>query len=119
MSGSKPSDILNADQFSDKVEAYIPCRSDTSSEYYLLRPCKQMHWEKCSVKLLRFGLLVAVFLCVFSRPSLLQAGEPTQQLSATINDFVVILTSTTLAELRSYVFQDRAIDWIYYRFDFV
>src|SRR5436309_2826549 len=77
-----------------------------------------MQWEEISVKLLRFGLLVAVFLCVFSRPSLLQAGEPTQQLSATINDFVVILTSTPVAELRANGLPDRALKLIFARFDF-
>jgi len=77
-----------------------------------------MHWEKCSVKLLRFGLLVAVFLCVFSRPSLLHAGEPTQQLSATIDDFVVILTSTPVAELRANGLPERALKLIFARFDF-
>jgi phospholipid transport system substrate-binding protein len=70
------------------------------------------------MKRLRLGLLVAVFLYAFSMSSLLKAGEPTEQLSATINDFVVILTSTPVAELRANGLPDRALKLIFARFDF-
>jgi phospholipid transport system substrate-binding protein len=66
----------------------------------------------------RFGLRVAVFLCVFLMPSVLKAGEPTQQLSATINDFVAILTSTPVAELRANGLPQSALKLIFARFDF-
>jgi phospholipid transport system substrate-binding protein len=71
------------------------------------------------VKLLRFGFLVGFFSGVLLMPSLLRAGEPTRQLSATIDDFIIILTSTPVAELRANGLPERALKLIFTRFDFV
>lgn len=46
------------------------------------------------------------------------AGEPTQQLSTTINEFVDILVKTPVAELRAKGLPDNALALIFARFDF-
>ncbi|HEX2928329.1 MAG TPA: ABC transporter substrate-binding protein [Candidatus Binatia bacterium] len=64
---------------------------------------------------------LAVFLCLwgmFLAPSKGLAGEPTTQLSATIDEFVNILVKTPVAELRSTGLPDRALKLIHGRFDF-
>jgi phospholipid transport system substrate-binding protein len=45
-------------------------------------------------------------------------GEPTVQLSATINEFVTILVNTPVEELRSKGLPDRALVLVHIRFDF-
>jgi phospholipid transport system substrate-binding protein len=56
----------------------------------------------------------SLFLCSFR----VDAGEPTVQLSGTINKFVGILVSTPVAELRAKGLPDKALSLIYSRFDF-
>ncbi len=46
------------------------------------------------------------------------AGEPTVQLSATINEFVTILVNTPVSELRTTGLPETALKLIYGRFDF-
>jgi phospholipid transport system substrate-binding protein len=46
------------------------------------------------------------------------AGEPTVQLSATINEFVTILVNTPVAELQASGLPQKALNLIYDRFDF-
>jgi phospholipid transport system substrate-binding protein len=46
------------------------------------------------------------------------AGEPTVQLSTTINEFVTILVNTPVSELRSTGLPEKALKLIYGRFDF-
>jgi len=46
------------------------------------------------------------------------AGEPTVQLSATINEFVTIMVSTPVSELRATGLPEKALKLIYSRFDF-
>ena len=46
------------------------------------------------------------------------AGEPTVQLSATIDEFVTILVNTPVAELRSTGLPEKALKLIFARFDF-
>jgi phospholipid transport system substrate-binding protein len=46
------------------------------------------------------------------------AGEPTVQLSATINEFVAILVNTPVAELQATGLPQKALNLIYDRFDF-
>ena len=66
---------------------------------------------KClSYILLIFTLLLA--------PARLWAGEPSTQLSATINEFVGILVNTPVAELRAKGLPARAMDLVFGRFDF-
>ena len=55
---------------------------------------------------------------MFLLPSRGFAGEPTAQLSSTIDEFVGILVSTPVAELRSTGLPDRALKLINGRFDF-
>lgn len=57
-------------------------------------------------------------LVMFLLPSRGFAGEPTAQLSSTIDEFVGILVSTPVAELRSTGLPDRALKLINGRFDF-
>jgi len=67
-----------------------------------------------------FSSLVLAFV-LFSgtfSASLGFGGEPTAQLSATINEFVSILVNTPVAELRSKGLPDRALALVYARFDF-
>jgi phospholipid transport system substrate-binding protein len=61
--------------------------------------------------------LVLVF-SLFSIPYHASAGEVTAQLSATINEFVNILTNTPVAELRSHGLPEQARKLIFARFDF-
>jgi len=46
------------------------------------------------------------------------AGEPTAQLSATINEFVSIMSKTPVSELRTTGLPEKALKLIYSRFDF-
>ena len=46
------------------------------------------------------------------------AGEPTAQLSATVNELVTILVNTPVAELRAKGLPERALKLVYDRFDF-
>lgn len=64
---------------------------------------------------LRMYLAVLVMFLLASRGF---AGEPTAQLSSTIDEFVGILVSTPVAELRSTGLPDRALKLINGRFDF-
>ena len=60
-----------------------------------------------------WSLLALLF---FSEP--VSAGEPTAQLSATINEFVAILVNTPVAELQSDGLPEKALQLIFSRFDF-
>ena len=62
--------------------------------------------------LLLFGLLSSL-------PRSVHAGEATAQLSATINEFVTILVSTPVSELRTTGLPEKALKLIYSRFDFI
>jgi phospholipid transport system substrate-binding protein len=58
-----------------------------------------------------------IFLTLISvQPAI--AGEPTSQLSATINQFVTILVNTPVAQLRASGLPEDAMALIYSRFDF-
>lgn len=67
-----------------------------------------------------FSSLAYIFLFfALSLPySRAHAGEPTQQLSATINEFVDILVNTPVAELRAKGLPENALALIFARFDF-
>ena len=61
----------------------------------------------------------AVFLSfVLSLPSLASAGEPMAQLSASINEFVTIMSNTSVAELRATGLPEKARQLVFNRFDF-
>jgi phospholipid transport system substrate-binding protein len=55
---------------------------------------------------------------LFLAPSRASAGEPTVQLRTTIDQFVEILTNTSVAELRATGLPQKALDLIFVRFDF-
>jgi phospholipid transport system substrate-binding protein len=59
-----------------------------------------------------------LFFAVFLAASSVHAGEPTAQLSATINEFVTILVNTPVAELRATGLPAKALDLVFARFDF-
>ena len=61
-----------------------------------------------------YGLLLYSF--VFALPA--SAGEPTSQLSATINEFVNILVNTPVAQLRASGLPENAMALVFRRFDF-
>ena len=65
----------------------------------------------------RFGLLFVVGLWFFM-PVAASAGEPTAQLSKTINEFMTILTKTSVAELQTTGLPESARKLVYARFDF-
>lgn len=58
------------------------------------------------------------FVTLLLAPSPLLAGEPSVQLSATINEFVNILVNTPVAELRAKGLPARAMELVFSRFDF-
>jgi phospholipid transport system substrate-binding protein len=67
-----------------------------------------------------FNRLIVAFILFtcFSYPLRARAGEPTDQLSATINEFVTILVNTPVAELRAKGLPAKALDLVFSRFDF-
>ena len=67
---------------------------------------------------IRFGVLVAFVLCLTSVPRSVRAGEPTAQLSATISNFVKIISTTPVAELQASGLPESARKLVFARFDF-
>ncbi|HWH77304.1 MAG TPA: ABC transporter substrate-binding protein [Candidatus Binatus sp.] len=63
-------------------------------------------------------LFSLVFIMSTLLPWRVIAGEPTVQLSATINEFVTILINTPVSELQATGLPDKALKLIYSRFDF-
>jgi phospholipid transport system substrate-binding protein len=68
------------------------------------------------MKFIRFWVIVAVVL--LSIPSLVRAGAPTDQLSASIKEFITILSNTPVAELQAKGLPDSARQLVFARFDF-
>jgi len=66
--------------------------------------------KKVSISLMFFMLTLHPWRAI--------AGEPTVQLSATINEFVTILVNTPVAELQASGLPQKALNLIYDRFDF-
>jgi phospholipid transport system substrate-binding protein len=62
--------------------------------------------------------LVTIFASIFLFSAPLTAGEPTAQLSATINEFVTILVNTPVAQLRASGLPQSALSLVFSRFDF-
>jgi len=62
--------------------------------------------------------LSVIFLFVTSLSAPVFAGEPTTQLSGTINEFVNILVNTPVAQLRASGLPQSALSLVYNRFDF-
>jgi phospholipid transport system substrate-binding protein len=62
--------------------------------------------------------LSVIFLFVTSLSAPVFAGEPTTQLSGTINEFVNILVNTPVAQLRASGLPESALSLVYNRFDF-
>ena len=65
----------------------------------------------------KIGCLAGVFSFVLLLAARVSAGEPTAQLSATINEFVDILVNTRVAQLRTSGLPETA-SLVYNRFDF-
>jgi len=61
---------------------------------------------------------IITLLLLFLAPYRAAAGEPTVQLRATVDQFVRILTNTSVAELRATGLPRMALDLIFGRFDF-
>ena len=62
--------------------------------------------------------VIFTFFTLCFSPSRLWAGEPSLQLTATINEFVSILKNTPVAELRATGLPPRALELVLGRFDF-
>src|SRR6266545_1518950 len=62
--------------------------------------------------------LIVVVLVAFVTPARASATDATAQLSATMNEFVMILINTPVAELRQTGLPDKALKLINSRFDF-
>jgi phospholipid transport system substrate-binding protein len=62
------------------------------------------------------GVVALVWLVL--TPKFGSAGEPTAQLSATVNELVTILVNTPVSELRAHGLPDKALQLVYARFDF-
>src|SRR3974377_2010092 len=67
---------------------------------------------------IKFAALGAFVLAIVSAPLSVRAGEPTVQLSATINDFVKIISATPVAELQASGLPQSALKLVFARFDF-
>ncbi len=61
---------------------------------------------------------VIILTSMFLLPARGSAGEVTVQLSATVNELVMILVNTPVAELRANGLPDKALKLVYARFDF-
>ena len=59
------------------------------------------------------------FVLALAQPWAAHGGEPTVQLSTTINEFVTILINTPVAELRATGLPQNALNLIHTRFDFI
>src|SRR5437016_2356761 len=70
------------------------------------------------MKIFRFGPGMWIFAFLILVPSPLTAGEATNQLSATIDDFVPIITNIPSAELRANGLPESARKLVLARFDF-
>jgi phospholipid transport system substrate-binding protein len=68
------------------------------------------------MKSIRFWVVVVVVL--LSVPSLVRAGVPTDQLSASINEFITILSNTPVAQLQASGLPESARRLVFARFDF-
>lgn len=68
------------------------------------------------MKAIRFVTLFTIFYWALSLQA--YAGEPTRQLSATLTEFVSILTKTPVSELRATGLPARAKQLVFARFDF-
>lgn len=66
----------------------------------------------------KLALHFAFFIVLLTPAAGLASGDPTAQLSSTINEFVGILVRTPVSELRSKGLPQRALELIYGRFDF-
>lgn len=64
------------------------------------------------------ALYLAFFMVLLTPAAASASGDPTAQLSSTINEFVGILVRTPVSELRSKGLPARALELIYGRFDF-
>jgi phospholipid transport system substrate-binding protein len=70
------------------------------------------------VKVFRLWGLAAFVSFLLSMPFVVRAGEPMEQLSASINEFVTVLSKTSVAELQATGLPERARQLVYARFDF-
>jgi phospholipid transport system substrate-binding protein len=68
----------------------------------------------------RFGAVagLALVAALLASPFVARAGEATEQLRATIKDFVAIISSTPVAELQAHGLPERARNLVIARFDF-
>jgi phospholipid transport system substrate-binding protein len=70
------------------------------------------------MKSLKCRMLPAFLLCLLANPLSVRAGEPMAQLSTSINEFVAIMSSTTVAELLATGLPEKARELVFARFDF-
>ncbi len=66
----------------------------------------------------KFEVFAMLVFCSISIPSVARAGEATNQLSVSINEFMAILTSIPVAELEARGLPESARKLVFARFDF-
>ena len=67
---------------------------------------------------LRLWLFATSLSFLLSIPCVARAGEPMAQLSASINEFVTVMSNTSVAELRATGLPEKARQLVFARFDF-
>jgi phospholipid transport system substrate-binding protein len=70
------------------------------------------------MKSFRRRMVPAFLLCLLAGPLSIQAKEPMAQLSASINEFVAIMSNTSVAELQATGLPEKARQLVFARFDF-
>jgi phospholipid transport system substrate-binding protein len=70
------------------------------------------------MKFLTARVFAAVISFSLSMTAVARAGEPMAQLSASINEFVLIMANTSVAELRATGLPEKARQLVFARFDF-
>src|SRR5215510_13151627 len=68
---------------------------------------------------MKYSAVLLSFCLTMGLPWRASGGEPTVQLSATIDEFVTILINTPVSELRATGLPNKALELIHLRFDFV
>ncbi len=67
---------------------------------------------------IKVGAFFTLVLCLISIPLVARAGDATNQLSASINQFMAIVINTPVAELVAHGLPAKAVKLVFARFDF-
>lgn len=102
-----------------KSNNYFDIGTASAKLFFIIwHPKTELDAEESAMELAKSFFAVFLVVSSFSASSLARAGEPTEQLSATINEFVAILANTPVAELKMRGLPENARKLIFGRFDF-